>query len=57
MKHLPLAVRFLLLPITSIIDVIAMPKNVDEEFYDKARYFVGGFHVVVSSFLKNYLLK
>ncbi|KAI6182987.1 hypothetical protein M3Y97_00439400 [Aphelenchoides bicaudatus] len=46
MKRLPLVVRLILLPTTSLVDTVLLPKNVDKEFHNEARYFLGGFHVV-----------
>jgi hypothetical protein len=48
MRRLPLVPRLFLLPTTSLIDKILLPpKRIDLDFYDDARYFLGGFHVVV----------
>jgi hypothetical protein len=50
MKRLPLVARLILLPVTTLIDTVLSPNRIDLDFYEEARYFLGGFHVVVSSF-------
>jgi len=46
MKKLPIAARALLFPVTSFIDLLLLPNNVSKDFYQEARNFVGGLHVV-----------
>lgn len=46
-KRIPFYLRKVLLPATSLIDTVLLPQKVNLKFYEDARYFLGGLHVVV----------